>query len=790
VAGKRSSGLGGLLLLVVGGIAWVVAQYGKEILVLGGIALAVWIAYKIFGPKVQPPVVAPPPTPAPPALRATPAAPAPTAPTPSGITFSVRGPGFVPGRPTSTNGDEFWQALTVEGKPLGAWAYSGKGLAAVSGDGIEPALLESSAPVDRSIQECRTRRLSYWPSYGGASPDARGAYVHWLGTGLKDPEADIGYVFLYFYGLERRALHDAAVSQVAKSQLPTIQKEIERLLSVYKDNYSFQNYAGSLLDLLNNRAVDPRLYERSPPPLRGHRLLTFHHRIALGQVAADGAPLPAEWAYAWYLSDPTTYLRTPAARCPEEFHQLFLLRYQEVFGDGINVPKNRTQLKMVRRPASPTFGWGFPGHTLQFDLPDVTVLTSPVKKLQEVAESCYARLDGYSRFIGKNGSSTDSFDAIVELPIALWPADVRKPVEDVRALVQRAGKPLAIPFEKLRAWFPAGQLANKRKWQALCRAFGELGLGVEPDVCFGGAVPSAGSTAVLFADDAPSSTATASSRYTAAALTLQLGAAVALADGNTLEAERGLLTRQLEDWLHLSESERRRLHAFLRLVLAAPPKLNGVKAKVETLDATQRQAIGDFVALIALADSSVTPAEVTALEQTFRLLGLDPKSVYSKIHIAATEPVTVQVATPTATGRAIPKRPVRTETSGFRLDPAKVAALQADSERISAILGSIFAQAVPEPEPEETSAEAEVTLSRELPLLGLDTEHSALVRILLSRTQWARVELEELATDRGVMLDGALERVNDAAFDKFNKPLLDGLDPVEINQELAHEVLQ
>jgi uncharacterized tellurite resistance protein B-like protein len=706
------------------------------------------------------------------------------------FTVSIRGPGHVSEQPTSTNGDAYWKGLALKDTDLGGWIYTGKGLAAVSGYGIEPALVDSGLPVDLSVRECSVRRLSYWPSYAGASPQARGAYVHWLSTGRQDPAADLGYVFLYFYGLERRALHDALASETARAELPAIRAEVERLLGIYTSSGSFQGYAGSLLDILNSKHVAIRRYEQAPPPLRRGRDLTFEHRLALAECSADGKPLPAEWAYAWFVADATTSLRTSAARCPDEFRRLFLLRYREVFGDGMILPQNQTRLKLHHRPASPTFGYSFAGQATTLDLPDVAVLTGPVKKLQALAESCYVRLDSYSRFVRSHGDLANTFDALVELPLELWPAALREPVDDARALVERSGRTLALPFEELRSWFPGWQLINSHKLRSLCRVLAEAGLGMEPDVRFGGSVPSTGSTVVLFADDAPTAAAEPSARYSAAALTLQLGAAVAVADGESSDIEKSLLTRQLGEQLQLNESERRRLQARLRLLLIVPPKLTGLKSQVGALDAAHRDAIGEFLALVALADGVVTPSEVSALEKAFRLLRLDPQSVYSKVHVAATEPVAVRPAIPEAAGHPILGRPAAGRGAALRLDPSKVAALRADSERVSAILGSIFAPEVIESEPVVASVAPDTSEPKETLLMGLGAEHSAFVRTLLTRARWTRAELEELAGDRGFMLDGTLEQVNDAAIAKYDKLLLEGVDPVDVNQEVTREIVQ
>ena len=44
----------------------------------------------------------------------------------------------------------------------------------------------------------------YYPSYAGLSPEQRWVYLNWL-TDVSQP-VYIGYVFLYYYGLERQLL--------------------------------------------------------------------------------------------------------------------------------------------------------------------------------------------------------------------------------------------------------------------------------------------------------------------------------------------------------------------------------------------------------------------------------------------------------------------------------------------------------------------------------------------------------------------------------------------------------
>jgi uncharacterized tellurite resistance protein B-like protein len=688
------------------------------------------------------------------------------------------------------NLDQIWlpagSFITVAGYQLrGGLLYVGRSLQGGNGSRPEAALIDPGLPVTKSDDGYNARKLGYWSSYSEASKDARASYLNWLATGRSDPSADIGYVFLYFYGLEQRALVDATWSEAAKEDIPTIVKEVERLLAIYGRNPSFHRYATSLVNLLR---IGPSPAEcwGLPPPLSPLGELTFAHRLCLGQMASLRKALPGEWAYTWMRGDPTTRLRTSAQRCPEEFKRAFLERYAHEFGDGMVLPQNKTRLMVSHRPASPSLLQGGAPLEKVFDLPDVTVLSSPMKKLQAIADECMSQLDSYSRFLGRNPDKTGSADALLELPFTLWPAEYRKPIEKLRTTISMAGKPLTTKFEKLHGLFPNGHSASRQHYLSLSRVLSEAGLGIEPDLNFGGQLPSADEAVVVFSDEAVLTFRAPTPEYGAAALALHLGTSVSVADGVVGGEERQLLLHQLEDWLHLPDSGRRRLQAHLRLLLAAPPSLKNLKKRIEDLSLVARRSIGEFLTTVAKADNQVTPAEVKMLEKVFKMLGLDVQFLYGMLHIAAEAPVTVRRAAEGGYGYSIP-RPPKQKESALDLDMGRIAALQAESEKISAILGAIFAEEGTQPEPTPEPSEVETVAADSV--MGLDTEYTVLVRLLCTRPEWTREELEELAQDRGIMLDGALECLNETAFDKYEQPFCEGDDPVEINQEVIREML-
>lgn len=671
------------------------------------------------------------------------------------------------------------QSVTVSGVTLpGGMVYVGTVLKTPDG-GNDPCLIDPYKSI-AAFGDYTERQMGYWPSYSDIPATARRAYLNWLAGGRKDPEADVGYVFIFFYGLERRAVLDAAKDPAAQADWPAIAIELRRLLGIYAEkSNSFRNYASELLNWVALAEHPQRLYERAVPDFPKSFEVPLYLRLALGQAAVDGAPVPAHLALAWAKLDPTNYLRTPATRCAEQFDALFAQKYADTFGPGMLLPRNRTKLKFVYRAASAGFR-GYGELRLNFgDTPDVTVLTAPLKKLQQVVELATKELEPYSRFVGRNPEAATSLDALLQLPATLWPEKAQKAMG---ALVARATAGMVVmSFQELLNALDAKSVLTKDKTLALARALESMNVGIEPDLLGGAKVPKSEDHVVLFAVPPGEKASRSTPTYQAAALTLQLASAVATADGDFTAQEMSHLREQVQSWTHLTPNHVRRLLAHLRLLMVEPVSLTSLKKKLEPLDAAAREAIAAFMASVAQADGTVTPAEVKMLEKVYKALGVESKKVFSDVHAAASG------AKPASAVDTSPTKPAET---GFRLDPARIAALQQDTAKVSALLAGIFKEddvpaqpvAVVDPEPETEGAAPPEGL------MGLDEAHTALARLLLSRPEWTRAELSDAAADLDLMLDGALEHINEAAFDTHGVPFLEGEDPVTVNPEILEKM--
>ena len=231
-------------------------------------------------------------------------------------------------------GDRLWvppgsDARVASRTITGGMIYVGPSLLPVGGwQECEPALIIPTLKVARGHGDYAGEGMDYWPSYGQISAESRAAYLDWLAGGRSDANAYIGYVFLFFYGLARRLLFDLQHLPRRRSEAPALIAEVERLRSTYGGNRSFDRYSASLWQVARARWSKGPAWEHTPNVGGIPGDLSADVRLALGQLVAAGKPIPAEWALAWVVGHPETRLRTPARRCPDEFRQLFVRRYQ------------------------------------------------------------------------------------------------------------------------------------------------------------------------------------------------------------------------------------------------------------------------------------------------------------------------------------------------------------------------------------------------------------------------------------------------------------------------------
>jgi tellurite resistance protein len=688
--------------------------------------------------------------------------------------------------------------------------YFGSHIPSVAGSEVEPSLIDVSKPVANQ-GNCHICSMGYWPNYSLISPEHRASYLHWLSTGKCDPEAQIGYVFLYFYGLERRALTPPLPDLADKSSLSEVQSEIRRLLEIYgARSSSFNSYANSLLDFLD--VTSGKTFSMSPEraPVMVERM-NLELKASLGLFAVSNQPLPSSWAQAWYLSTGPKRALAAFKNCRGPFSDLFKVEYHSRHGEGLLLPSHGPRIAVTHHPASRTFGVS--NFDFKLPMPDVTGLEAPLHSLEEIGDKCTSLLEGYRRFLRANPSKIGLEASISLLPPQIWPANTQSYLKQLKKEVVSSGKPRLIKISQVQGVCSYASTLDKNRIEALTAGFLFFGLGVETDVSLYDKLPSSEDYVAVYSIDGLEDNPTHPDAYLVARLLLHLAAMVASKSKAFDECESEVIRSFIESASGLSALGRARLMARLYLYQSIPPNTFGLKKQIDQLGTDARAGVGDFLVQVALADGSADPSEVRVLEDLFELLGLEKSGLYSKLHSLATQshsviessfpavPLStprldspaahavseVLPSVPTPLSKLVPTSvPVGATKYGsgpIRFDPARIAALKADSAKISALLAGVFV------EEESVSVEQPVTADEpseddEPTLLGLDAELDSLLKFLISKSQWTRAEIETLCSDRGLMVDGTIERINDAAFNQFNCPLIEGDDPIEISCEL------
>lgn len=720
------------------------------------------------------------------------------------------------------------QSARVAGFDIpGGFLYIGQHLSSAIGT-IEPSLINPALPLGNDEPYRSGHDLGPAPSYHLISPDSRAAYLAWLAGGRDRAGVPVGFVLLFFSGLERRVLVDAADDPAVQRELPAIAAEVRRIqVARVPASNSFNSYARAFLDVIDLLRA-PRWRPGSSPPSGAPPAphldrwpVPMALRVALAGFAVTGRPVPADWARSWAWYHPSLFPRTPQTRCSQEFEQLFAVRYARRFAAGL-VPHTaaRPPIKIGYSPASP----GIDAVVLDRpDLPDVLEEPRATRELGALVDSVTDALTPYSRWLARTPGGHGSLASTALLPADLLDLDPGP----LGHLLTWANAHLdgqfaaVIDVSEFSAFWsttdPAGM--SREEAASLALILARAGLGVEPDVRFGGPALAPG-PAVLFrldreAADAPSP------GYLAATTMLHLAAAVALAASGARsdpqDSVNAIITGLAAE-VRLSVTERSRLAARLRWLFASGTAPHRPERRISALTATEREAAGYFLVSVACAGPVLAPETVSAMTKAYRLLGLDPDLVYRRLHqssvwqggaapsgrglAAADDPVVVRRPRAGPPGRPLPRGAPGSGTapgqateatpgtgaevaSEVQLSQEVITRKLTEAAAVSTLLASIFTDEGPAVSaPARPSNEAGQGRPG-----GLDLAHSRLLGELATRSSLSRADFAELAAKHGVMPSGALDVINELAMDTVGEPVVEGDDELMVNDDALRELL-
>ena len=652
----------------------------------------------------------------------------------------------------------------------------------------EPAAVDIALRVDKRAYIPTSRELPYWPRYDQITPGQRGIYLEWLAEGRTRLPPELGYTFLFIYGLERRALVD-------ERDIDLVFDEIVRIREMYAASgqsvsRSLDSYTSSFLWFLV-AALPQRIdLERVQRLASGCSLLTEDNLMAvLSWFAICQQPL-ADWAaFLVAGSLPLSQRSIVASRVNEEFRLLYTRRYTQQFGKGFQLQASKRKKVYSYRPSSAALP------AIQVSAAQPLGVPRELQPLSDIWNDCIRDLRKLSLLAAKQTTE--------ELTPTVWeamPAELRKGIDhphtdglyrlvnqntdgtrDAVITATQAAGVLGLPSpEKLT-------LGQSRK---ICETAEYTGYCFEPDARVTGKAYRLDEPLAVFIRTTDLQPEPA--RYNAAVCMFKIGMMIAVADGHASEDEISVLLHRVETVFHLNENEMRRLEALRWLLTSKGVETGSIRKIARTLTHEQRQAVGKLCLVVVAADGVVTPEEQKAVRSVYADLGFSRYEVDQALQSIGVgepqEPVTVQQAQEaTESGERIPSPPSEKikvpPRTGLQLNREAIAAIMKDTQEVAVMLAeamnvetreesdgtslSVTTEQVVVVEQTATAVlEPPAGLQAELP-----TRYAAFYQELIGRDCWDRKEADVLARQHRIMLAGAIDALNEWAAERYGGQL-------------------
>lgn len=700
------------------------------------------------------------------------------APTPKPATVAAQSARRKSSAPQRTTGPTWFgqgASVTVSGVRLvSPMIYTGAGARSWEAPRhlVDPGLQVAPSGEDRDGLS-----LGYWPSYSGLTPVARHTYLQWLALG-RPAGYGVGYVFLFFYGLERRLLREDV------GDTDDVIAEVGRLLTLYGDNGSFRSYARRLLAAVSLIRNDPVAQPVLSPDIRsGEYEMPFAVRRYLGARLATGAAFEADDALRWLLSSPETYLNTPGRRCFDELVALWRVRFAARHPAGLKVWAPKRRLSTVYRSASGEFELELSAG----DIPDIAAVTAPLNGLRDMLAACQQELEGLSRLLLRKPDARTSLEGALCLP-----PDLQTPVaEGLIAPVRARLAKLVGPDESGTVTTSAilglldidceGAKVPAAQQKQLAGMLDRLGYAFEPDRRHSDAAFETGGHMVLFAGRCgavPSGDRTA---YAATRAKVEIAILASASDGEVVQAELDQISTDLEAEPALSPDDRRRLFAHALWLSRDLPRQQSALKRLSTASEALRAAAARSAIAAVVADGRILPAEVRFLEKLHKALGLPEGEVYAALHRGTiTDAGSPPVAANDGAARPSGDAPLAFDLT--RLDR-----LRQETSQVSALLSTIFQEEEAPSAP--VSPRAPAAADGRFP--GLDTQHAALLAGVVDAGGVADLDrFDAEARALKLLPAGAVETINEWAFDVFDEPLLEADDQVIVVEHLRARLIE
>lgn len=634
---------------------------------------------------------------------------------------------------------------------------------------IDPHLPVAASGNDFSGEGFYTRV----PSYTHCEPATRATYLNWLEHRESTQFSD-KFVILYFIGLERRFFFDRST----RSEKLAIVAEAERLVNIYGYSAPTETTLWKFISI--GKLILGLSQDVKPTKFRLQHPCYTAVIAAIGMQANDEKCLDGQLFFDWYVVE--TQFNVTVLRIFPEFKALFISLFNERYPKGMALPIPKDNMFTGYQTLSFNFLLDIK-HYIGY-VGDVTRDFMPYSVADDIAEEAVNSLEKFRRFLGKIPERRAQLAAHVLLPTQIRNQFPCEEADRISSWTRRrAHRHELVRFKEVVENVERVSVERITKAQTIkiIDKLAGLLIGLAPDPRFTMYNVKLDDKVLLYR--LPESTASfneISDEYWNTFRQLAVSCFVVYAN-SPMHVSRQVSLPSFTSNKKLTPAEQIRLTVHFVWMSKVPPVLQMLRQNVKVLPQSAKQELASVALSAAVVDGNVPPQRVESVKKIYKLLELDVADVYSDLHshTVAEGPVVVRPESKTQQTFEIPAESEdRTE---FRLDSERIDSVLDDTVRVSAVLGEVFAD-------DEQSVEDIQHDNTEEIFLGLDNRHASLILELIQRNHWKDEEFEQLAGRFNLMPGGALETLNEWAFDKFDEPLMEEYDGYNLNHEVVEHL--
>ena len=608
--------------------------------------------------------------------------------------------------------------------------------------------------------------LNYWPNYNQISKTQQGYFIKWLADGKPFVE-ELGYAYIYYYGLEYRALLEKQdQKEVLFEIIDLVNKfkrlrygydliaylvlsiknfsldEIDKILVFFKNNEQEYMYNPAYNSIVKNLTPSGQYQVKFSPYQflnnneynnlsdRKNELLSYYFSKIIEELDKDEIYTTKLQNYSYYMA--MGYYRTTNS-----------VAYNAI------IPS--TKLKRSWNQARKIIKDEIKQTVKKFD--------SSAEPLTEIEKLAYLP----SKLRSNINYSFNIFDF------------EEKAISDVGTIAEKLG-------------FKIQDKATLRQSTLIADACEALGYEIEPNVNIDKKPYKKDILVSIYKSQYPKKLSPID--YQIASLFTDIGYQIALEDNELLQVEIAYIENYIKKEFNLSPSERYRLQMRGEL-LVHTKEINTsetIKKLIKMLDDSGKETIAKYIISVAMADGVVKDSELRILQKIFKQLDFSEDYLnltLNELINNADDVVVVEKGTTTKKkGSKIPTNIETEEKIELKLDTEKLEKIKINTSEIQNVLQEIFAdeqaEVLKSEPPETVSAENEDKVEIENGLQGI-------INIIIEKENWTRNELLNIIQNKGVMLSSAIDEINEWSEEEYGDFLVEEDDDVYIvNEEVVN----